>query len=165
MHCIAGQYRHCAYRHIPAFLPLYSKNNIVAGAVRKVINVAEVISLCKINLQIFAGKFGRILTDEVIITNERIEHIKTHHPEDFGLFQLYGKDCVQYPDLVLTDKKNFGTVFMIKKLSDINLNIVLRLVLENEDNRLKNSVMTFWRIRERNLKKLIKRNEILYKKE
>ena len=54
---------------------------------------------------------------------------------------------------------------MIKKLSDTNLNMVLRLVLENEDCRLKNSVMTFWKIRESNLKKLIKKNEILYKKE
>lgn len=39
------------------------------------INVAEIISLGKINLQLFKGKFGNILTDEVIITNERIKHI------------------------------------------------------------------------------------------
>lgn len=127
--------------------------------------MTEIISLGKINAQIFTDKFGKILTDEVIITSERIEHIQTHHPEDFGLFELYGKDCIQYPDLILSDEKNFGTVFMIKRLSNTNLNIVLRLVLENEDGRLKNSIMTFWRIRERNLKKLIKRNEILYKKE
>lgn len=69
--------------------------------------MAEVVNLGKIDPQIFVKKFGEILTDEVIITNERIEHI-----------------C-----------------------------------------RLKNSVMTFWRIRERNLNKLIKKNEILYKKE
>ena len=127
--------------------------------------MAEIISLGRIDLQRFAGKFGKILTDEVIITRERIEHIQTHHPEDFDLFELYGKDCVQYPDLILSDEKNFGTVFLIKKVSDTNLNMVLRLVLENEDYRLKNSVMTFWRIRERNLKKLIKKNEIIYKKE
>ena len=127
--------------------------------------MAKIISLGKIDLQRFAGKFGKILTDEVIITNERIEHIKTHHLEDFDFFKLYGKDCIQYPDLILTDEKNYGTVFMIKKLSDTNLIMVLRLVLENEDCRLKNSVMTFWRKRDRNLKKLIRKNEILYKKE
>lgn len=127
--------------------------------------MAEVVNLGKIDPQIFEKKFGKILTDEVIITNERIEHIQTHHPEDYHLFEIYGKDCIQYPDLILSDEKNFGTVFMIKKLSDTNLNMVLRLVLENEDCRLKNSVMTFWRIRESNLNKLIKKNEILYKKE
>ena len=127
--------------------------------------MAEIVSLGEINPQLFAGKFGKILTNEVIITNERVEHIQTHHPEDYHLFELYGKECIQYPDLILSDEKNFGTVFLIKKLSDTNLNMVLRLVLENEDCRLKNSVMTFWRIRERNLNKLIKKNEILYKKE
>ena len=127
--------------------------------------MAEVVNLGKIDPQIFVKKFGEILTYEVIITNERIEHIQTHHPEDYHLFEIYGKDCIQYPDLILSDEKNFGTVFLIKKLSDTNLNVVLRLVLENEDCRLKNSVMTFWRIRERNLNKLIKKNEILYKKE
>lgn len=53
--------------------------------------MAEIISLGRMNLQRFAGKFGKILTDEVIITRERIEHIQTHHPEDFDLFELYGK--------------------------------------------------------------------------
>ena len=114
--------------------------------------MAEIISLGKINLQLFKGKFGNILTDEVIITNERIKHIRNHHLEDYDLFKLYGKDCVQFPDLILSDEKHFGTVFMVKKLSDTNLNMVLRLVLENEDCRLKNSVMTFWKIRESNLK-------------
>lgn len=127
--------------------------------------MTEIVNLGKIDSQIFEKKFGKILTDEVIITNERIEHIQTHHPEDYHLFEIYGKDCIQYPDLILSDEKNFGTVFLIKKLSDTNLNVVLRLVLENEDCRLKNSVMTFWRIRESNLNKLIKKNEILYKKE
>ena len=127
--------------------------------------MAEIVNLGKIDPQIFVKKFGKILTDEVIITNERIEHIQTHHPEDYHLFEIYGRGCIQYPDLILSDERNFGTVFLIKKLSDANLNVVLRLVLENEDCRLKNSVMTFWRIRERNLNKLIKKNEILYKKE
>ena len=42
---------------------------------------------------------------------------------------------------------------MIKRLADTNLNVVLRLVLAHEEKNLKNSVMTFWRIRDRNLKK------------
>lgn len=54
---------------------------------------------------------------------------------------------------------------MIKKLEDTNLNVVLRLVLELDDRKLKNSVMTFWRIRNKNLQKMIEKNEIIYKKE
>ena len=54
---------------------------------------------------------------------------------------------------------------MVKKLPETNLNVVVRVVLETDDSRLKNSVMTFYRIREKNLKKLIEKNCLLYKKE
>lgn len=61
--------------------------------------------------------------------------------------------------------KNQGTIFMVKKLPDTNLNVVVRVVLETDEIGWKNSVMTFYRIREKNLKKLIKKNTLLYKKE
>lgn len=54
---------------------------------------------------------------------------------------------------------------MIKELPDTNLNVVVRAVLETEDSNRKNSVMTFYRIRQRNLRKLMEKNDILYKKE
>ena len=43
---------------------------------------------------------------------------------------------------------------MIKKLPGTNLNVVVRVVLETDEDGLKNSVMTFYMIRERNLRKL-----------
>lgn len=54
---------------------------------------------------------------------------------------------------------------MVKKLPDTNLNVVSRLALDTDESGLKNSVMTFYRIRDRNLKKMIKKNTLLYKKE
>ena len=127
--------------------------------------VTEIFKIGKIDTEIYKEKFGQIQTDEVIVTNERIEHIKLRHPEDYALFEQYGRECIISPDMVISDEKNAGTAFLIKKLPDTNLNVVLRLVLENEDSNLKNSVMTFWRIRERNLKKLINKNQLIYKKE
>lgn len=127
--------------------------------------LTEIYNIGRIDTKLYKEKFGNVQTDEVIVTNERIEHIKSHHPEDYELFELYGKDCIADPDLIISDEKNVGTVFLIKKLPNTNLNVVLRLVLENEDSKLKNSVMTFWRIRKRNVEKLIEKNQILYKKE
>lgn len=118
-----------------------------------------------IDVQIFKDKFGDIQTDKVILTEERLEHIKNHHPQDILLFSEYGKECVQYPDLILADSKNIGTVFMIKKVADTNLNVVIRLVLAKDDNSFKNSIMTFWRIRDKNVQKLLTKGELLYKKE
>ena len=94
-----------------------------------------------------------------------MSHIKERHPEDYELFEKYGKDSVENPDFIIKDGKHDGTVFMVKKLQETNLNVVVRVVLETDKEGLKNSVMTFYRIRERNLRKLIDKNSLLYKKE
>ena len=127
--------------------------------------MAEIRNRGKIDTTILEKEFGNIYTDEIIITNERICHIKERHPEDYSLFEEYGAESVTSPDLVIRDIKHIGTVFMVKRLPDTNLNVVVRVVLETDDSGLKNSVMTFYRIREKNLKKLIEKNGILYKRE
>lgn len=124
----------------------------------------EITTLGKVNKALLEKEFGEIQTDEIIITNERMDHIKQRHPEDYEFFEKFGIQSVTDPDLIIKDSKNEGTVFMIKKLLDTNLNVVARLALENDKPGFKNSVMTFYRIRERNLKKMIEKNTLLYKK-
>ena len=121
--------------------------------------------LGKINLEFLADEFGEIQTDEIIITDERIEHILERHPDDYDLFLQYGVLTVTTPNVVIKDKKNVGTVFMVKKLSETNINVVVRVALSTDKKGLKNSVMTFYRLRDKNLKKLIEKNEVLYKSE
>ena len=72
---------------------------------------------------------------------------------------------VAEPDFIIKDEKNENTVFMTKKLENTSLNLVVKIILETDEKDLKNSVMTFYRIREKNLKKLINKNKTLYKKE
>ncbi len=142
-------------------------NSVESGIINieEVNSMAEIIKLGKIKTQPLENEFGKLKTDEIIITNERIEHIKIRHPEDFDLFEQYGVQTVESPDVIIKDCKNQDTIFMIKKLKDTNLNIVAKLILDIEDNKLINSVMTFYRIRNKNLIKLEKKNKILYKKE
>lgn len=134
--------------------------------------MALILSLGKIDLSLLKDEFGKIQTDEIIITEERINHIKMRHPEDYNLFNIYGAICVKDPDYIIKDGKHDGTIFMVKKLEDTNLNVVVRIALETDDKGIMNSVMTFYRIRERNLIKLIRKNSsltdkdaLLYKKE
>lgn len=134
--------------------------------------VAAIRSLGKIKENIITKEFGQIQTDEIIVTEERKEHIKERHPEDFELFEKYGGKTVSDPDYIIRDGKHEGTVFMVMKLPNTNLNVVVRVALESDRSGLKNSVMTFYRIRERNLKKLIEKSAallgkdaVLYKKE
>lgn len=127
--------------------------------------MTEIKSLGRIDIKILESEYGEIKTDEIVVTNERLDHIKERHPEDFELFNTYGKESVEHPDMLIKDEKHEGTVFMIKKLPDTNLNVVVRVVLETDEEGLKNSVMTFYRIRERNLRKLTEKNKLLYKRE
>ena len=134
--------------------------------------MALILSLGKMDLSLLKDEFGKIQTDEIIITEERINHIKMRHPEDYSLFNIYGAICVEDPDYIIKDGKHDGTIFMVKKLEDTNLNVVVRIALETDDKGIMNSVMTFYRIRERNLIKLIRKNSsltgkdaLLYKKE
>lgn len=151
-----------------------SKKSVAKGRGSGIINspdteegasMMEIRSLGRIDTNILTKEFGKIQTDEIIVTNERLSHIKVRHPEDYELFERFGSESVTSPDLIIKDIKNEGTVFMIKRLPDTNLNVVVRVVLETDNSKLKNSVMTFYRIRERNLKKLIEKNGLLYKKE
>lgn len=127
--------------------------------------MAEIRSLGRIDTEVLKQEFGKIQTDEIVITDERILHIKQRHPEDYELFEQYGVESVTAPDIIVRDAKHEGTIFMVKRLPYTSLNVVVRVVLETDDSRLKNSIMTFYRIRERNLKKLMEKNGVLYKRE
>ena len=125
----------------------------------------ELLEIGKVKKELFHRKYNNIKTEKVIITQERIHHIQVRHPDDYELFIKYRKECIESPDIIINDDKNVETVFMIKKLPDVNLNIVIRLSLENEENRLDHSVMTCWRVRNKNLVKMMRKNQVLYKKE
>lgn len=123
------------------------------------------ISLGHINTSLLEKAFGEIPTSEIIVTDERLAHIRERHLIDLKLFEKYAAECVENPDYIIKDSKNPDTIFMIKRLQDTNLNVVSKLALDTKMSGLKNSVMTFYRIRERNLRKLIAKNALLYKKE
>lgn len=131
------------------------------GSVKKI----ELTVLGNLDPSPLISTFGHLQTTEVVVTDERIAHIKERNPEDYLLFEQYGRESILSPDILIQDIKNVGTVFAVKKLPDTNLNVVLRLVLDTDNPDFKNSVMTFYRIREKNLKKLMEKNPVLYIKE
>ena len=122
--------------------------------------------LCDLKPDIFEKEFGELNTSEVVITDERVQHIQDHHPVDYSLFEEYGKRTVEDPDIVVRDIKNEGTVFLVSKLDNTNLNTIVRLSIADMDNPdHKNSVMTFYRIRTKNLEKLMAKHKVLYMKQ
>lgn len=121
--------------------------------------MAEFTVLGKIDTQLLEKEFGKLKTNTVIVTHERLVHIKQQHPQDIDYFYDYALPTVQDPDIIIKDLKNPETVFMVKVLENTNLNVIVKLVLEGNDENIQNSVMTFYRIRTSNLKKIGKKSK------
>ena len=121
-------------------------------------------SVGKVDPTLFEQEFGKLKTCEVVLTPERKMHVKERHPKDYSLLEKYGNETISDPDMILKDRKNPKTVFMIKKLENTNLNVIVRLALGSDGKDKKNSIMTFYRIRDSNLKKLAIKNKELYRR-
>jgi hypothetical protein len=139
-----------------------TKNDIIET--KKNIEVQDVHYIGKIDPSIFKEEFGELLTDKVVLTEERIQHIKAGHINDYDLFVKHNKEIIENPDIVLKDCKHENTVFMIKSVENTNMNIVLKLAVVEDAKHPQNSIMTAYRIRDKNVSKLEKKNNMLYKR-
>ena len=107
----------------------------------------------------------KLITDEVVLTDERNLHIYEDHKNDYERIMDDLDDVILNPNEVIDDLKNENTVFMIKKLEKNKLSDVVKLNVTNSKEHPKNSVMTAWIIRDKNLKKLEGKNKVIYKSE
>lgn len=123
------------------------------------------ITIGKINISKFEGISKEIYTDEVVLTRERYLHIIEKHKEDFELYADMLPTIVNKPDYILKDYKNEYTAMVIKHIEKTNINVILKLAVKEDDIHTKNSIMTMYRIRDKNLKKIKEKNKTIYKKE
>lgn len=72
----------------------------------------------KLNTEFLEIEFGKLATNELILTDERDAHIKERHAQDYSLFHKCVYDVVNIPDVVLRDSKNQNTVFYIKYIEE-----------------------------------------------
>ena len=106
-----------------------------------------------------------ISTQDVVLTDERRRHIIDRHKDDYPAFKDNVLRILQEPNTVLVDEKNVHTVMYIGELDDSHLNIVIKLVLSEEITERKNSIMTAYKLGNKTLRRLKKKNRILYNKE
>lgn len=113
------------------------------------------------------GKYRKkIITDEVILTQERIKHIQEHHPGDYEKYGIYITEIINNPDYIIDDSKNIDTVLYIKtiKENEKNIQIVIRLNTNKREKNKKNSILTLWKIKDKTYRQLLRNKEILWKK-
>jgi hypothetical protein len=121
--------------------------------------------LGKIDMVKFEKISDKIITDEVILTDERIAHI--NYSRGKGFYERYGKyfsDVVSEPDIIFEDKKY--TAILVKRIDDgvKYLNLILRLATPESGNDMKNSIITAIGIGDSRLKTYIKNKKAIYKR-
>ena len=108
----------------------------------------------------------RIITNEVILTEERIKHIKEHHPGDYEKYGIYISEIIKEPDYILEDNKNIDTLLYMKNIvnNKINIQIVIRLNTNKTEINKKNSILTLWKIKNSTYNQLIRNRKVIWKK-
>ena len=106
-----------------------------------------------------------ITTDEVIITEERIQHIRDRHPGDYERFLGYMSEIVADPDYIIEANKA-NTAVILKEIEENGekFKLILRLKVEHDPADYQNSVISFWHIGETTWRKTIKNKKVLYRK-
>lgn len=120
----------------------------------------------KIDIEIYNCITKDITTDEVIITDKQIDHIKNRYPNDYELFNKYFEKIVEQPDYIIEANKPF-TALILKEIQIDNkkFKTVVRLATSNDTPSYKNSIITFMKIDDREWNRILKNKKILYKSE
>lgn len=112
--------------------------------------VNKVYSVGKIDIEIYKCVTEDIQTDEVIITERQIEHIKERHPSDYERYFSYAQEIIREPDYILEANKP-NTAFVLKHIVDNgkNYQLILRLKTSHDPADYCNSIITFLKVEEK----------------
>lgn len=128
--------------------------------------VQDVHYIGKIDRNIYKCVAEDIRTDEVIISDTQIQHIKDRHPNDYENYFKYAETIIENPDYILEANKP-NTAFILKHIEDDNksFEMILRLQTSNDINGYKNSIITFLKVKEKRYNRYLRTKKILYKSE
>ena len=105
-----------------------------------------------------------ITTDEVIITDERIQHIRERHPGDYEKIERFLKNALEVPDYILEDKSpDSGLILKLVEENGMRFQVVLRIHTSADNPEFKNSIISAWEISDSRWRNYINNKKILYK--
>lgn len=128
--------------------------------------VADVHTIGKIDKNIYKCITEDIVTDEVVITDNQIQHILERHPDAYEKVLGEMSNALEYPDYIIKDKRsNTGLVIKRIMVGQEYMQMVLRICTSDDPEGYKNSVISCWEISEKRLSNYLRNKQILYKKE
>ena len=120
----------------------------------------------KLNKEIFCCISEDIRTDEVIITENQVNHIKERHPLVYENFNSYFEEMITFPDYIIeASKPNTALILKQIALDDEVFKLVLRLATLGDNPEYKNSIITFMKIDDKEWNRLLRNKKVLYKNE
>lgn len=141
-----------------------ASNDIIKNTVGK--EVKDVHYIGKLNKEIYRCVTEDIVTDDVVITEKQIEHIKLRHPNDYERFSQYFEEIVYKPDYIVeANKPNSALVLKEIQTDKEKFKTVVRIATSEDNPEYKNSIITFMKIDDKEWKRLINNKKILYKSE
>lgn len=121
--------------------------------------------ICDLDIEKYRCITPDISVREVIITEERIGHIKSRHPGHFEVIAPFLKAAVQEPDYILEDTPNTGLILKAVQANALRMQMVLRIHTSVDSPGFKNSVISAWKISESRWNNYLRNKKILYKTE
>ncbi|MBO5413956.1 MAG: hypothetical protein J6A29_06775 [Clostridia bacterium] len=115
------------------------------------------------------GKYKeRIITDEVILTEERLyNHILIYHKKEYEQLEKYIPRIIEEPDYIIEDNRHIDTMIYLKEIHENSKKgrIVIKLALGYDEEHSKNSIITLMKLNDRTWEQTIKnRGKIVWKK-
>ncbi|MCD8381534.1 MAG: hypothetical protein LUC30_01245 [Clostridiales bacterium] len=128
--------------------------------------VQDVRQVCRLDPELYHCVTSDIATDEVVITEKQIEHIKERHPDDYEICEKWAGTIIRDPDYIIKSEKP-STAIVLRQIEENGkkYRLVLRLKTSKDPEDYKNSIITFQKVKEKEWKRLLRNKEILYKRE
>ncbi len=101
----------------------------------------------KINKDIYKCVTEDIVSDEIVITDNQIKHIKERHPNDYEKFSQYFFEILSNPDYIIeANRPNTAVILKEVFVEGDCFQTVMRLSTSQDPSGYKNSIITFLKI-------------------
>lgn len=121
-----------------------------------------------IERSLYAAISDSIVSEPVIITDERVDHIRQRHPGDWEHYSAFVSDTITDPDFILRDDHPDTAVCVKQVMADGEIRFLrttMRLQTRKEMKARENSVLTFQKINRKEYGRLSRSKKVVYKRQ
>jgi len=102
--------------------------------------------------------YNNLITDEVVITYERMKHIEEKRKDLYKKVKKILPDAIFNPEYIYKDwNERDNTIVLIKQIDkELKLNIIIKTAVKFDEKHTKNSIITMMEIGDKTFNKILK---------